>query len=93
MTAVQQQEFLLGRAILEKIDEPLQRPAVDRRLIGAKVLGREEDLPAGILAGVADVVNDQPAVGADLLEEFGNFLFQVTALGSLKTCNCSAGVR
>ena len=93
MTAVQEQKLLLGRAILEKIDEPLQRPAVDRRLIAVEVLGSKENLPVGVLQGVADVVNDQPAVGLDLARNFATPCSRSTALGSLKTCNWSAGVR
>ena len=69
MAAIEKQEFLLGRAVLEKIDKPLQLRAVDLRLIGTEILGAEEDLSAGTRVGMAEIIDDQPAVRGDPFEE------------------------
>ena len=99
VAGVQEQELLLGGTCLHEIDEPLQRPAVDLRFVAAEVLGRQINLPLFVLAGVADEVNDQPAVGGHQLEELRHFTLQRDGAGIVeqsaiarpeRDCACSS---
>jgi len=87
---VEEQKLLLGFALFQAIDEPLQGQAGRRHVAQIEVLRREVDLPLLVLERMAGKVHDQLGVGRDLAEALRKVLFQPARPSSTSRKSCSA---